>query len=81
MKRTLHRVGRHRFRWGTNRLSVSVSYGISDTDELRADTNVSALLQRADSRLYQEKRTLKSSNSGLEGSHRSETSISVAPAS
>jgi diguanylate cyclase (GGDEF)-like protein len=74
MKRMLHRVGRHRFRWGANRVSVSVSYGISDTDELRADTNVSALLQRADSRLYQAKRTLKTSNS------RPETNISVAPA-
>jgi diguanylate cyclase (GGDEF)-like protein len=81
MKRMLHRVGRHRFRWGANRVSVSVSYGISDTDELRADTNVSALLQRADSRLYQAKRTLKTSNSTLEGSHRPETNISVAPAS
>lgn len=81
MKRMLHRVGRHKFRWGSKLLSVSVSYGISDTDELRADTNVSAFLQRADSRLYQAKRTLKSSNSGREVSHRPETSISVAPAS
>jgi diguanylate cyclase (GGDEF)-like protein len=56
MRRTLDRLDSHSFRWGTEKIAVSVSYGISDTDELGADTNVSALLQRADSRLYKAKK-------------------------
>jgi len=80
MKRMLLQLRRHAFRWGASRVRVSVSYGISDTDELRTDTNVSALLQRADSRLYQAKRTLKTSKS-VEGSHFPATNISEASAS
>jgi len=58
MKRTLQQIEQHPFRWGTDKVGVGISFGISDTDELRADTNVSALLQRADSRLYQAKKKL-----------------------
>ncbi len=57
-KRVLHRIGRHPFRWGDDRVPVGISCGISDTAELGADTNVSTFLQRADSRLYQAKKRL-----------------------
>jgi diguanylate cyclase (GGDEF)-like protein len=63
MKRTLDRIGGHPFHWGREKVAVSISYGISDTDELGADTNVAALLQRADSRLYRAKKRLNLSDS------------------
>jgi diguanylate cyclase (GGDEF)-like protein len=56
MRRTLQQIEQHPFRWGADKVGVGISFGISDTDELRADTNVSALLQRADARLYQAKK-------------------------
>jgi len=79
MKRMLHRIGEHAFRWGVDKVSVGISYGVSDTDELRADTNVSAFIQRADARLYQAKKNLSVSNLSPGALRSPETDLSIAP--
>ncbi len=49
----------HLFRWDDEKINVEISYGVSSLHELGSGKDQDELLRRADSRLYQNKRSLK----------------------
>jgi diguanylate cyclase (GGDEF)-like protein len=56
VKRILANVRDYAFDWGSERIDVTIGYGISTTNELEKGDTEKELIQRADSRLYDAKR-------------------------
>jgi diguanylate cyclase (GGDEF)-like protein len=65
VKRILANVRDYAFDWESERIDVTIGYGISTTDELEKGDTEKELVQRADSRLYDAKRTRDSRYSAL----------------
>ncbi len=59
MKRILIEINGRIFDWNEYKIRTKLSYGISDTDELEKKDSEDALIQLADSRLYEKKQYLK----------------------
>jgi len=57
MKRIISNIKAHDFRWGSEKIKVETSYGISTTGELEKGELEEGLLHRADSRLYAAKQS------------------------
>jgi diguanylate cyclase (GGDEF)-like protein len=57
MKRIIHNIKTHDFQWGSEKIKVETSYGISTTGELENWEVEEGLLHRADSRLYAAKQS------------------------
>jgi len=57
VKRMLHAVKNHAFKWKSERIRVEISCGISTTVELAKGENEEELIHRADSRLYMAKQS------------------------
>lgn len=59
VKRMLHAVRNHAFKWRFEGIKVEISCGISNIDELEEGGNMEELIHRADSRLYTAKQSRK----------------------
>jgi len=57
MKRILHTIKNHAFEWGSKRIKVEISYGISATGELEKEEEEKEFIRKADSRLYAAKQS------------------------
>lgn len=55
MIRVMEGLAEHTFRWGSDRFGVNMSYGISNSKELKEQHNSEELIRLADSRLYLDK--------------------------
>ena len=56
-KRVSDRIRNHVFAWKSERLSVQISHGISTIRELESEKDEEGFILRADSRLYDSKRS------------------------
>ena len=52
MKRVLKKINENIFKWGSEKIKIGMSYGISNTGELDKGDNETELIKNADSRLY-----------------------------
>ncbi|GAG17727.1 unnamed protein product, partial [marine sediment metagenome] len=57
VKRMLDTIKNHAFEWGSERIKVEISYGISSTGELKKGEEEEEFIHRADSRLYNAKQS------------------------
>ena len=55
MKRVAKEIKGHTFEWGSGKINTTMSYGISNTDELKEGDSEDALIRLADFRLYASK--------------------------
>jgi GGDEF domain-containing protein len=57
MSRLLSKLRNHIFEWGSDKIRVCMSYGISNSKELQKDDSEELLIRLADSRLYTSKKS------------------------
>ncbi|MBW2609564.1 MAG: GGDEF domain-containing protein [Deltaproteobacteria bacterium] len=57
MRRVSHEIEGHFYEWGSQKIKIGMSYGISNTDELNEGDTEVELVQRADSLLYASKQS------------------------